>query len=206
MFDGDNEADEIIRADRKNFPGCGYSTNVKSTCGSDEAGQFVCRTIKQIQRNCPGEAPVSVYNKTTKGDSNGLTIFGDLFGLARKGKQLDKRIEKGELEHDIKEVQKSLEEVMGGGHHDLKGMFDELMKEAHRGNQVKPRPMPRERELNSQGVHPHHRPHQQRQQQLPYAQEYDKLVEEAMDGLMDDDKQSAVGRRRGTKSGDIEKI
>lgn len=205
MFEGDSEADEIIAKDRKNFPGCGYSTNMKTTCGTEE-GNFVCKTLKSIQRNCPGEHPVNVYNKTTEGDSN-VNIFGDLFGLARKGKQVDKKISKGELEHDIKEVQKSLEEVLGGGHHDLKGIFDELMKEAHRKpqqqQQQQPRAMPRERVAHHRSRQKHHQP----QPQLPYSQEYDKLVEEAMGGLLDDTKQSSsLGGRKGTKDGSIEEI
>lgn len=211
MFDGDSEAEEVVNQDRKSHPGCGYSTNIESTCGTNDEGKFVCRTMKVIQRNCPGKAPVSVYDKTTKGAGSNISIFGDLFsGLLKKGKELDVRIEekasKGELEHDIREAQKSLEEMMGGGQRDLKGLFDELMKEAHRGgkqpSQQHSQPsLPRDRD--------HHRPlrgAQQQPPQLPYAQEYDKLVEEAMDGFYDDKQSASVAKRKGTRSGNVEKI
>lgn len=66
----------------------------ESTSASPE-GAFVCETIRRIQRNCPGEAPVSIFVQKSQSENDGASmiddfdsklpmnpfhIFGDVFG------------------------------------------------------------------------------------------------------------------------------
>jgi len=56
------EDDEIIAKDKVNHPDCSYSISFNETC-SDKNGQFVCESLKNFQRICPGAKPVTVYSK-----------------------------------------------------------------------------------------------------------------------------------------------
>lgn len=56
------EEDEIIAKDRANHPDCNYSISFNETC-YDKNGEFVCDSIKNFQRICPGKKPVTVYSQ-----------------------------------------------------------------------------------------------------------------------------------------------
>lgn len=96
------EDEEVITKDRANHPNCNYSISFNETC-SDQNGEFVCESIKNFQRICPGAKPVTVYSKKQqfKGNSDsrdgmddatksfnfnsksfGSENFNNMFGLA----------------------------------------------------------------------------------------------------------------------------
>ena len=85
--------DEIIKTDRRNFPNCQYSVSSSQAC-SNKNGVFVCEAIKNINRLCPQEKPVTIYSKSSKFDSQSEPDFGhikpfgafDIFGF---GKEFD---------------------------------------------------------------------------------------------------------------------
>lgn len=56
------EEDEIVAKDRASHPDCNYSISFNETC-YDKNGEFVCDSIKNFQRICPGKKPVTVYSQ-----------------------------------------------------------------------------------------------------------------------------------------------
>ena len=210
------EEEEIVAKDRKKYPNCGYSTSIEQNCGrsnkqGSEQGEYVCSTLKKVYRQCPDTTPVLIVSKKTEGG-----LFGGLFGgLQERGRKLDEGLAGGEFDSSFKEIQKSLEEVMG--HRELKGVID-LMREAH-GKQMEGfggNPEPDTFHNRAAPKHPHdlHSPHArhqrnsqyQKQPSLPFHDDYDKMVEEAMDGTMMGDENKAKAQRKGTASGSVREV
>lgn len=66
----DNEITRIIEEDKERTKyRCSYSISSSESCSSAD-GKFVCEVMKRIQRNCPGERPVTIFSKNEKNDSN----------------------------------------------------------------------------------------------------------------------------------------
>ena len=219
------EEDEIIAKDRKRNPNCGYSTSIEQSCGrgteeGSKQGEYVCNTIKKVYRQCPNQSPVLIMQKKSENSAPGL--FGGLFGsLNKKGSNLDEGLVGGEFDSSFNEMRKNLEEVMG--HRELKSMID-IMREAH-GKQMKSfdggntdhdtiNNTAPERSYNARSPHNEyshqHNPHQPKQHQklLPFHEDYDKAVDEAMAGMMVDDYPGDRNnaKRKGTASGSVRKV
>ena len=70
----DHKADQAIKNDVKKYPNCTYITQSSVECytnqsnENNEQNQFICDTIKRIQRVCPNSAPVDIY--TSKDTTN----------------------------------------------------------------------------------------------------------------------------------------
>lgn len=58
----DHTEDEIIARDQQTHPDCQYSVNFSQVCSSHN-GDMVCETIRNLQRYCPGQRPVTIYSK-----------------------------------------------------------------------------------------------------------------------------------------------
>jgi hypothetical protein len=72
MDNSDMSEEEIISRDRQANPGCHYSSSSSHVCSSQN-GSFVCEVLKQIQRNCPGKRPESIfYSKTVDDGAKGI--------------------------------------------------------------------------------------------------------------------------------------
>jgi hypothetical protein len=83
MFGFTKEEQDILEKDQKANPQCNYSVNMTKTC-RDQNGEFVCETIRHLQRVCPGKKPVTIYNQNkqysgTDSDRSSDSFF-PLFG------------------------------------------------------------------------------------------------------------------------------
>jgi hypothetical protein len=213
------EEDDIVTKDRKRFPNCGYSTSIEQSCGREteggsKQGEYVCNTIKKVYRQCPNQSPVLIMQK--KSENSDMGLFGGLFSsLEKRGGRKPEGQAGGDFDNSLNEIQKNFEEVMG--HRDLKGVID-LMREAH-GEQMKAfggGDTERDTFHKATPKHPHypHSPHGQHfhdrsphQRQLPFHEDYDKAVDEAMaDIIVDNHPDKNNAKRRGTASGSAQKV
>lgn len=85
--------EQIIEEDRRSNPKCNYSVSAQQSCSTDSKGDFVCSSLRQIFRHCPGVPAVSIFSHKTEGrpeaDSHAgvfpggpslADVFGGLFG------------------------------------------------------------------------------------------------------------------------------
>jgi hypothetical protein len=60
------EEEKVYKKDQEVNPNCSYSVNNSKVCQNDEKGQFVCETIRQLQRMCPNKQPVTIYKHSNQ--------------------------------------------------------------------------------------------------------------------------------------------
>ena len=72
-----NNMEDVVKNDNKKFPHCGYSTSSSMKCNTTEEGHYVCETIKSIQRLCPGERPIVIYNEKEQNSSTDHQTFSN---------------------------------------------------------------------------------------------------------------------------------
>ena len=70
---------QAIARDSEEYPDCYHSTHVKKSCTLQEGNKFVCDTMRQIQRMCPGERPTTIfhYNKNSNSEDSSSADMGD---------------------------------------------------------------------------------------------------------------------------------
>lgn len=78
-----------IEEDKRAHPNCSYAQTLSKSC-SNANGKFVCDTIKNIQRLCPGQKPVSIVSRSEVGDSQqddtpGFNIMAPFTGRGGSG-------------------------------------------------------------------------------------------------------------------------
>lgn len=62
MFNFTQEEREIYQRDQKNHPNCGYAVSTTKRCG-ERNGELVCETMRQLQRLCAGNNPVTISSE-----------------------------------------------------------------------------------------------------------------------------------------------
>eukprot|EP01040_Poterioochromonas_malhamensis_P001163 gene1163-1234_t len=79
MFAFTKEEQEVYQEDSKSHPSCSYSINTRKKC-SDKDGEFVCETLRQLQRVCPQKNPFTIYSQAKQSTSRDEIdeIFGPL--------------------------------------------------------------------------------------------------------------------------------
>ncbi len=79
MFAFTKEEQEIYQEDSKSHPDCSYSINTRKKC-FDKDGEFVCETLRQLQRVCPQKNPFTIYSQAKQSTSRDEVdeIFGPL--------------------------------------------------------------------------------------------------------------------------------
>lgn len=72
------EKEDIIAADKKKYPGCFHSEASQMNCSnSGENGEFICETIRSIQRMCPRQRPVTIFSSKEQSDD----VPGGMLGM-----------------------------------------------------------------------------------------------------------------------------
>jgi hypothetical protein len=90
----DQDRNEAIEADRKQFPNCNYSESLQKRC-SQKNNEMMCETVRSVLRMCNNQKPVEIYRKLDRSSDHsdidadlidslfpkniggGLSIFGD---------------------------------------------------------------------------------------------------------------------------------
>ena len=70
--------------DQEKHPHCQYSSSIRKSCSNNSEGKFVCETVQNLLRYCPGQQPKLVFEKKTVGFDASMSMkdmfdFGSFF-------------------------------------------------------------------------------------------------------------------------------
>lgn len=132
--------EDIIAKDKEEHPECFYGESSSMRCSNnDDGGDFICKTIRNIQRMCPRKRPVTIYSSTeqTRPDQteSGFHTFDPFAGFQIPGDGSGGGF--GAMDNDLFAV---FGRMLGGGHP------EDFQRFPHPSSQYRQRPSPKIRQ------------------------------------------------------------